>query len=113
MRHNPEDQNSAPRSLPLALEGLQDSPTLKAESKEKESNEGTTTEETRPVSTTAVQHRSGSTVEFFRLLNPDAAAEQLKLRWSDLVEPPRGSSQIDDTAGVGDHAPWVNRGGQS
>lgn len=50
--------------------------------------------------------RSSSVVRY-RLLDPDAAVEELRLRWAELVEPPQGDyvEPRDDDGGT----PWARR----
>ncbi|CAM9136063.1 unnamed protein product, partial [Laminaria digitata] len=110
-RGDAPDNASGPRSLPLALEGPDTTPAAPQ----------TTT--TPPTTSTEGGDQSterttagGSTIVYYHLLAPEAAVEELKLRWSDLVEPPgvadtksKGSSG-DGGYGVSEDAtPWARR----
>eukprot|EP00752_Nemacystus_decipiens_P016356 g14627.t1 len=92
------------RSLPLALEGLDSPPPAAA--------------------TAATEAASGSSavVVNYRLLDPDAAVERLKSKWSELVEPPAAASHSysdrdSDSGGGGSSGgrggdgdpPWARR----
>lgn len=45
---------------------------------------------------------------FYRLLDPEAAVGQLKLKWSELVEPPAAASGVSaDGTASWDGTPWV------
>lgn len=46
----------------------------------------------------------GSSVVFYHLLDPDAAADELKKRWSELVEPPGGEERV-----AVDATPWSRK----
>ena len=58
----------------------------------------------------------GSTIVYYHLLAPEAAVEELKLRWSDLVEPPgaddtkakRRSGDVGNGVSE-DDTPWARR----
>lgn len=88
-------------SLPLALEGLDRPPPVEA------------------ATATGVAAGSSAVVVFYRLLDPDAAVEQLKSKWSELVEPPAAAAAAtcSDSSGTdlggssssGSGTPWSGR----
>lgn len=97
---------SKQRWLPLALEGpgttdtaLTTTPTTATASDRKEPTPPAT-----PLSGQQLEDGGcGSTVVFYRMLDPDAAVEELRLRWAELVEPPQGGD------GGPDDTPWARR----
>lgn len=94
----PDSENNL-RSLPLALEGPGTTPAAPK----------TTTATSPTVSTgggggadqPAEKTGGGSTIVYYHLLAPEAAVEELKLRWSDLVEP-SGAADTKTTGRSGD-----------
>lgn len=116
-RRNGDDSR---RSLPLALEGPDALTTTAAAAAATASTTSMVAAKTqgefRPPPTGTATDERGSTIAFFCLLDPDAAFEALKLRWSDLVEPPAGVGG-EQNAGRGatgssftdSDAPWVRR----
>lgn len=90
-------------SLPLVLEGPETTTTAPK----------TTTTASRTVSTgvggdqSAENNGGGSTIVCYHLLAPEAAVEELKLRWSDLVEPP-GTAGTKATGRNGDSGNGVS-----
>lgn len=109
-RGDAPDSESSLLSLPLALEGPDANPV---------SPKTTTTPTTMA---TGVGEQSterttgGSTIVYYHLLAPEAAVEELKLRWSDLVEPPgaadTNTKRLSVNVGNGvseDDTPWARR----
>lgn len=56
---------------------------------------------------------SGSDVVFYRVLDPEAGVEELKQRWSELVEPPGATvgekTDGTDSGGAVQSPPWAHR----
>lgn len=111
-RGDAPDNASGPRSLPLALEGPDTTPAAPQTT----TTPPTTSTEVGGDQSTERTTAGGSTIVYYHLLAPEAAVEELKLRWSDLVEPPgvadtksKGSSG-DGGYGVSEDAtPWARR----
>lgn len=87
---DPKIDKHIPRSLPLALEGVDTAPSSVA------------------AAAKAGTAASSSSVVSYRLLDPEAAVGQLKLKWSELVEPPAAADRgSGDGASSGDGTPWA------
>lgn len=87
---DPNIDEVIPRSLPLALEGLR------------------TDSSGAAAAAIAGTAASSSPVVFYRLLDPEAAVGRLKLKWSELVEPPAAADGVSgDGATNGDGTPWA------
>lgn len=110
-RGDAPDKGSSLQSLPLALEGPDTTPVTP---------KTTTTPPTMSAGVGGDQPTDrttgGSTIVYYHLLAPEAAVEELKLRWSDLVEPP-GATNTEAKGRSGDvghgvsedDTPWASR----
>ncbi|CAM9256922.1 unnamed protein product, partial [Ectocarpus sp. 4 AP-2014] len=91
-------------SLPLALEDLSTTAASAVAASSAPPN-------AKPPGGTAV---GSSAVVFYRLLDPEAAVEQLKSIWSELVEPPPERFSDAGSRGSGEPStPWRRVGGAS
>lgn len=106
--HGPDGR---PRCLPLTLEGSGSSVAqakmaisrLKTGAIEEETTlEASMSSETLASDSGVINE--GSSVVVYHLLDPDAAADELKKRWSELVEPPGGGERV-----AVDATPWSRK----
>lgn len=96
--------------LPLALEGpdaTNVTPTTIPTSAKAPTTQEPTPTATPPSALPSEDDGCSSTVVLYRLLDPDAAVKELRLRWAELVEPPQGV--YVEARGDEGVTPWARR----